>query len=134
MKKLKMLVVEDEFLSRQHLMSIVAEFGSVDVAVDGVEALRALELSYEAGAPYDLIFLDIMLPNMDGQEALRKMRAYEEARGVLASSGVKIVMATALSDSRSVMEAFKGQCEAYITKPYTRQKIRDELKKLGIVE
>lgn len=131
MGKLRILIVEDEFLSRQLLLTIVSELGSVDVAVDGQEAVDAVRISYESGAPYNVIFLDIMLPAKDGQEALREIRAYEQERGVLASDGIKIIMTTALSDSQSIMEAFRSQCESYVTKPYNKKKIMDEFNKLG---
>jgi two-component system chemotaxis response regulator CheY len=129
--KLKMLVVEDEFLSRQLLMSIVSEFGNADVAVDGQEAVDAVKLSYERGAPYDLVFLDIMLPAKNGQEVLKEIRAYESSRGIHASNCMKIVMTTAMSDAPNIMEAFRSQCDAYVTKPYNKKKIVEEFTKLG---
>jgi len=132
MRQLKILIVEDEFLSRQLLMAIVTELGKADVAVDGEEAVNAVRMSYESGSPYDVVFLDIMLPAKDGQEALKEIRSYEQERGVPASEGVKVIMTTALSDSRSIMQAFRSQCEAYVTKPYNRKKITDELLKLGL--
>jgi two-component system chemotaxis response regulator CheY len=129
---MKILVVEDEFLSRQLLSSIVSEFGAVDVAVDGQEAVEAVRISYETDKPYDLIFLDIMLPAKDGQQVLKEVRAIEEERAIFASSCVKVIMTTALSDPRNIMEAFRSQCEAYVTKPYSRKKIVEELEKLGM--
>ena len=130
MRQLKILVVEDEFLSRQLLMTIVSKRGRVDVAVDGQEAVDAVRISYETGSPYDVIFLDIMLPAKDGQEVLKELRAYEQERGVIASAGIKVIMTTALSDSKSIMEAFRSQCESYVTKPYNEKKIMDEFNKL----
>jgi two-component system, chemotaxis family, chemotaxis protein CheY len=130
MRQLSILIVEDEFLSRQLLMTIVAKLGKVDVAVNGVEAVTAFRMAYDAGTPYDVVFLDIMLPAKDGQTVLKEMRAYEQERGVLASSGTKVIMTTALSDSKSIMEAFRSQCESYVTKPYNEKKIMDEFNKL----
>jgi two-component system chemotaxis response regulator CheY len=130
MKPLRMLIVEDEFLSRQLLQSYAAEYGSCDVAVDGVEAVRAVQLSYESGKPYDLVFMDIMLPNKDGQTALKEIRSYEEKRGVQGESTCKVIMVTALSDARTVMESFKNQCEGFITKPYSKIKLDEAIQKL----
>ena len=134
MKRLRMLIVEDEFLSRNLLASLMAERGSADVAVDGEEAVRAVKYAYDSGTPYDVIFLDIMLPVMDGQEALRRIRDYERERGLHAPEGCKVVMTTALSDARNVMDAFKGQCEAYIVKPYNKPKIEEQLRSIGLLD
>ncbi len=132
MRELRMLIVEDEFLSRQLLQTYIAEHGSCDVAVDGKEAVRAVELSYEAGKPYDLVFMDIMLPEMDGQTALKEIRSFESARGIMGEDTCKVLMMTALSDARSVMEAFKNQCEGYITKPYSKVKLDEAVRKIGL--
>ena len=132
MRELRMLIVEDEFLSRQLLQTYVADHGSCDVAVDGHEAVRAVKLSYEAGKPYDLVFMDIMLPQMDGQAALKEIRSYESERGVLGEDTCKVLMMTALSDARSVMTAFKNQCEGYLTKPYSKVKLEEAVQKIGV--
>lgn len=131
MRELRMLIVEDEFLSRQLLQTYVSEHGSCDVAVDGNEAVRAVKLSYESGKPYDLVFMDIMLPEKDGQTALKEIRTFESERGILGEGTCKVLMMTALSDAKSVMEAFKNQCEGYITKPYSKVKLDEAIKKIG---
>lgn len=131
MKKLKILIVEDEFLSRNLLASLVAEYGVCDVAVDGEEAIRAVKFAYDGHLPYDLVLLDIMLPLKDGQEVLREIRAHEKSLGLVGNDCSKIIMTTALSDARNVMEAFKSQCEAYIPKPYSKAKIDEQIRALN---
>lgn len=130
MAKIKILVVEDDFLGRSLLTRMIAEYGQVDVAVDGKEAVEAAKRAYETKAPYDLIFLDIMLPKMDGQEVLKSLRSFEEARGIYAPDVCKVVMTTALSDAKSVMSAFGSQCEGYVTKPFSKQAIDEQIRKL----
>lgn len=130
MAELRILVVEDDFLSRSLLSKIVAEYGTVDVAVDGKEAVDAVMRAYAAGAPYHLIFLDIMLPKKDGQTALREIRSFEESSGVMAPDACKVIMTTALSDAKNVMGAFGAQCEAYITKPFSKHSIEVELRRI----
>jgi two-component system chemotaxis response regulator CheY len=134
MKRLKSLVAEDEFLSRNFLARIMSEYGPCDVAVDGEEALAAVKSAYEARASYDIVFLDIVMPRMDGQEALKRIRAYEAERGVLASDCVKIVMATALADAKNIAQAFRSQCEAYVTKPYVKRTIDDQVRGMRFEE
>ncbi len=130
MGKLKILVVEDDFLSRSLLASIVADFGEVSVAVDGLEAVESVKASYAEGKPFDLVFLDIMMPRKDGQAALREIREFEEASGIFAPDVCKVVMTTALGDAKNVMGAFRSQCEGYIMKPFSKKAIGDLLHKL----
>lgn len=77
--------------------------------------------------------MDIMMPEMDGQEALRRIREGEEAVGVRSSDGSKIVMTTALGDVKNVMAAYGRLCDGYLTKPIRKADLLSELKKLGLV-
>jgi len=58
-----------------------------------------------------------MMPEMDGREAVRQIRAMEEARGILSPHGSKIVMTTAVREIREVMRCFSDLCDAYLVKP-----------------
>jgi len=129
-----MLIVEDEFLSRKLVGHYIEKFGAYDVAVNGEEALKAVSASYDDGRRYDVVFLDIMMPDKNGLEVLKEIRAIEAARGVGVSDGLKVIMTTALGDAKSVMEAFRNQCEAYITKPYTEEAFATQLRKLGLID
>ncbi len=131
MKSLKMLVAEDEFLSRNLLTRMIQSFGTVDGATDGAEALSAMKAAYEAGKPYDLIFLDIMMPEKDGQAALLELRAYEESIGIPSPDACKVIMVTALGDAKNVMADFKNQCEGYITKPYSADAIKELIERIA---
>ena len=132
MRNIRMLIVEDEFLSWQLLQAFVGEYGRSDVAADGEEAVAAVKRSYEEGQPYDLVFMDIVLPKLDGQAALKAIREFEASRGILASGTCKVLMTTALSDAKTVMEAFKNQCEGYLTKPYSKSMLDKAIAKLGV--
>jgi two-component system, chemotaxis family, chemotaxis protein CheY len=129
----RILVVEDDFGSRRMMQKLLEEYGPVDVVVDGEEAVSAFKLATLEKTPYDVIFLDIMMPKMDGQEALKLIRASEKESGVSPMDEVKVVMTTVLEDPKNVIEAyFKGGATTYIVKPVDRLKIRSELAKFGI--
>lgn len=134
MNSLKMLIVEDEFLSRKLVGHYISKYGNFDVAVNGKEALETIRESYRENQPYDVVFLDIMMPDKDGLSVLKELRAFESEYGVNAADGIKVVMTTALGDAKSVMDAFRSQCEAYITKPYTEEAFATQLRKLGLIE
>ena len=125
------MVVDDNFVNRKVLVKFLEHLGEVDVAVNGREAMEAIELGHTEKAPYHLILLDIMMPEMDGQETLQAIREFEKKHEIYTSDGVKIIMVTALSDSKSIMHAFRYGCENYITKPVDRSKLLDSVRKLG---
>lgn len=129
---MKILVVDDELTSRELLKVILEPYGHIDFADDGIEALRAFNLALERN-PYDLICLDIILPRMDGQEVLKKIRKIEHERGKFAHEGVKIIMITSISDFESVKKAFASDCRSYVVKPIDEQKIVKELKNLQLI-
>jgi two-component system chemotaxis response regulator CheY len=85
--------------------------------VNGKEAVEAVRLALEQGQKYDLICMDIMMPEMDGREAVRQVRVLEESRGILSSSGAKIIMTTAVEDIKEVIQCFQELCDAYLMKP-----------------
>jgi two-component system chemotaxis response regulator CheY len=99
------------------LQTFLSRYGECHIAVNGREAVEAFRSAFEQGQRYDLICMDIMMPEMDGREAVRQVRAFEEAHGVLSTSGVKIVMTTALDDVKEVIRCFQALCDAYLMKP-----------------
>jgi two-component system, chemotaxis family, chemotaxis protein CheY len=131
---MKTLIAEDDLTSRLILQEFLKNYGTSHVVVTGKEAVDAACLAMDIGEPYDLICLDIMMPEMDGQQALKEIRALEEARGILSSRGARIIMITTLNDVKNVNAAFMSLCDAYVTKPLQKAKILDELRKLKLVE
>lgn len=130
---MRCLIVEDDFGSRRLLQALLRDYGSIDVVVDGQEAIEAFRLAWEENNPYDVVFLDIMMPNVDGQEALRRIRATEGEIGIPERDQVKVIMTTALGDPENVVEAFyKGGANGYVVKPIERQALISELEKLGL--
>ena len=132
---MRILIVEDEFVSRRVIKEYLSPYGDCDVVVDGEEAIEAFRLAWDEGDPYDLICLDIMMPNMNGQEALKKMREIEKELGVKSPGEAKIIMVTALDDPKSVVEAFyKGGATSYIVKPLDRAKLIQEIRSFGLIK
>jgi len=132
---MKILVVEDDFASRYVLQKLLQKYGECHTAVNGAEGLEAFRLAERDGDGYDLICLDIMMPVMDGQELLRKIRdEEEEIFKIPREERSKIVMITALNDYDNIKAAFMSLCDGYIFKPYKKEKVEEELRKLGFTE
>ena len=130
--QLKILIVEDDFTSRVLLQEIVRPHGVSHVAVNGREAVEAVKQAFQIKKPYHVIFLDIMMPEMDGRETLRLIRSIEQTEGIMIGRGVKIIMTTSYGDSKNIMEAFKDLCDAYLVKPIQIEKLNKELRTLGL--
>ncbi len=129
---MKTLIVEDEFTGRVILLKILSGFGDCDVAVNAEEAVEAFSEAFTASVPYDLICMDICLPGMSGTDAVKKVRNFEEAHGVLSTHGVKIVMTTAVDQIHEVVNSFKSLCDGYLVKPIGAQSLCDKLQELGL--
>ena len=128
---MKTLIVEDDFTSRLLLQEIMKQFGPAHIAVNGREAVDAVRTGMESGESYDVICLDIMMPEMDGYEALSQIRALEEARGILPPRGAKIFMVTALDGITNVARGFRGLCDSYLVKPVEKARLIEQLRRFG---
>ena len=85
----------------------------------------------ESGESYDVICLDIMMPEMDGYEALSQVRALEQARGILPPRGAKIFMVTAPDGIKNVSRGFRGLCDSYLVKPVEKARLIEQLRSFG---
>jgi two-component system, chemotaxis family, chemotaxis protein CheY len=131
---MKTLIVEDDFTSRLLLQTLLSPYGECHVAVNGREAVDAFLAAKDAGGKYDLICMDIMMPEMDGQAALKEIRALEETAGILPPAGVKIIMVTAVSDTKAVFASYQELCDGYLFKPIETGKLVGYLKSFGLVQ
>jgi two-component system chemotaxis response regulator CheY len=104
----------------------------VEIVVNGREAVEAFRLAHTENQPYDLVLMDIMMPEVDGIEALKRIREMEAKDGL--EPRVKVIMTTALDDPQTVMKSFyDGEASAYIVKPVVKEKLYKELEKLGLL-
>lgn len=131
---MKILIVEDDMVSRKMLKKYMKNFGCCDVAVNGLEALEAFLSAHQENEPYELICLDIMMPKLDGTQVLKAIRDYEEQKAIDLSQRVKIIMTTAINDKDTVMESYEMGCEAYAWKPLDLEKIREVMISLKLVD
>jgi len=131
---MKMLVVEDDPVSAKVLSRMLSGYGHCDVAVNGKEGVELFKTASREGAPYRVVFLDLKMPVMDGQEALREMRDFEAQSGVDIAQGAKVIITTAYSDSENVFAAHISGCSAYLVKPIQRERLENVLKALNLLE
>ncbi len=131
---MKILIVDDDFTSRVLLQEMLSPYGQCHMAVNGREAIEAFMVAWNEGSPYDLVCLDIMMPEVDGQTVLKGIRGMEETEGVPLGNGVKIIMTSALDDKENVLTAFKELCDAYLVKPINKAKLMGYLRDLRLIK
>jgi two-component system chemotaxis response regulator CheY len=133
-RRLRILVAEDDFVSRLLLQTFLSRYGDCHVAVNGREAVEAFRYAISRNQTYDLICMDVMMPEMDGREAVRQIRALEESIGILSTSGAKIIITTAVRDVKEVIRCFQELCDAYMIKPLDMTLLLAHMREYQIVE
>lgn len=129
---MKILVVDDEMVSRKKMMKIVTDFGQCEGVVNGKAAISAVKTSLEEWKLYNLITLDISMPDVSGTEVLSTIRKLEEERGLDPKEKAKILMVTSHSDIETV-KACIGKCDGYVIKPFNKEILVEKLKKIGLL-
>ena len=120
-KSANILVVDDTFIMRESLRRILAGMGYENVvqAENGREAVKAVE---DVSCKIDVVFLDIVMPIMDGKMALKKIRETNKS--------VSVIMLTSVADKDSIVECSKLGMTSYILKPINEVEGPDILKSI----
>jgi len=129
---MRSLVAEDDATSRVVLQKFLSKFGDCDIVVNGRDAVQAVKKAQLEHRVYDLVCMDLHMPVMDGQEAIREIRTQEADADTLRK--MKIIVTTALSDMGNITNALLGKCNGYMMKPIDITKLRAELKDLGLLK
>lgn len=130
---MRILIAEDDRISRSFLQKFMVTYGEVEVAVDGMDAIDIYMDAIKEGKPFDLLCLDIMMPKVDGLKVLKVIRQLENQNEKASDKKIKIIMMTALADIGYVDEAFRLGCDAYASKPVDTEKVEEAMKNLGLI-
>jgi two-component system chemotaxis response regulator CheY len=132
---MKALIVDDDFYSRNMIHEILRPYASCNIAVNGEEAFFAFREAMERGEPYSLVCLDLMMPEVDGQDALKEIRAIEKEFDVHPNDETKVIVTTMLDDEQETHDAFfLGGASSYLVKPIDENKLIGEVKSLGLID
>jgi len=130
---MKLLIVDDEPVSRILMTKYYCEFGDCVVSISGKEALIEFKYAYDIGAPFDLISLDINLSDMSGIDVLKTIRNIENDKGIKKDKMAKVIMVTSHSDQDFVIGSVQAGCDNYIVKPFDRACLNEKLKSMGFM-
>ena len=129
---MRCLIVEDEDMSREGLKYFLAEHAEIETAVNGREGVERFRAALAADAPFDLVLLDIIMPEMDGQQALKLIRQAELEQG--AEKKAVIIMTTALNSPENMQQAlWDGDCSDYLVKPLVRADLLAMLRRYSLI-
>lgn len=131
---MKALIVEDDAVSLKLMQSILSPYGDCDTATDGEKAVESFRSACMQNLPFDLICMDIMMPGMDGHEALARIRDIEKEMGTPPEKAVKVIMTSALSDPRNIVQAlYREGVSSYIVKPVEKSRLLKEVERMGLL-
>mgnify|MGYP001313237557 CR=1 FL=1 len=127
---LRLLLVDDEPVSLRFLSKALAGLGATEEARDGAEAVELFRKAREQGRPFAAVVMDIMMPGMDGIEAVRRIRALEAQAG---AEPCRVLMLSCLDDAEHQIGAqYEAGADGYLTKPVDLATLRRALANLDL--
>jgi two-component system chemotaxis response regulator CheY len=130
---LRILIVDDQYANRSQLKALLSAYGDCDSAGSAKIALMMYEQAHEENMPYDLITLDIEMPDKNGHQVLTEIRAHEEKNKIFVKNQeVKVLMVSVKDTKEDIIGSFREGCEGYLIKPVTPDKLKTALAKVGI--
>ena len=127
---MKILIVDDSALNRGLIYNMLVHYGDRHMAVGGREAVKMFQEALDDDAGYDLICLDITMPEMDGFDVLKTIRKIEADRSVPAYERVNIVMISSLSDKETILKTGR-LAQGFVVKPVNKHLLFKKLHELG---
>lgn len=128
---MKTLVIEDNKLVGLMTQEIMERYGPCDVAFDPVEGFNKYVNSVNTSNPYDLIYLDIIMPIYNGYQLLEMIRNYESSRGI--KNPVKCIIVSALTGEEHKTKALTLGADGYFYKPFNINDFNSFLKEKGLI-
>ncbi len=124
-KALSILVVEDNEINALLARALLTRLGHrASVATNGEAAVESWQAAQTAGAPYDLVLMDVQMPGMDGLEAARRIRAVEADHN---AKPVRIVALTANASAEDRTACLAAGMNGLLVKPLDRERLSEEL-------
>ena len=115
----KVLIVDDAAFMRMMIKDILQKNG-FEVIGEGSNGIEAVNL-YKKERP-DVVTMDITMPDMDGIEAVKEIRAFDPS--------AKVIMCSAMGQQSMVMDAIKSGAKDFIVKPFQADRVLEAIRKV----
>ena len=116
---MRILVVEDSFITRRVMLKMLAPLGQCDVAVNGREAVMAFRMGLDEGVGYDLICLDIQMPEMNGIELTMEIRQYYPQ--------IRVIGLTMFKEDHLLVDMLEAGAKGYLLKTCTKEQLAEAI-------
>lgn len=132
---MRILVVDDNYVNRVQLKSLLGQYGDCDGAGTAETALALFREAHRENLPYTLITLDIDLGLSDGRDLLAQIRKWEEENHAHEHDTTATILMVSVKDTApAVFSSFHKGCEGYLVKPVTPENLRTLLQKNGLIK
>lgn len=129
------LVIEDDALSRKVLESFFSKFAHCDTAENGATGYGLFEKAVMEGKPYDLICTDIIMPELNGHDLIKKIRNREQSLPIHGYMRTTIFVISASNCSKDMENALlDSDCDDYIVKPFRQEMLKAMLEKYNLLD
>jgi len=130
---MKVLLLEDVRLIQKLITNFLGDLAVVDTAENGLSAMRMVQESIKKDERYDVIFLDVLIPDLNGLQVLKEIRKAEAENNIAPEKRSKIIMVSTITDENTVKKALAEGCDGYIAKPFSKDRLLTELKSLKLI-
>jgi two-component system chemotaxis response regulator CheY len=127
---MKILIVDDDFVALTLMSRLLSKFGECDVATHGGQAIEMFMESCVSGHPYNLMTIDIEMPDVNGLKVLQAICMQEEKLGITPAKKMMISMA---DSNRNKIAAAGFKCE-FMAKPVRKEALFKKLCEMGVVK
>lgn len=131
---MKTLVIDDDYSCSNMFKLFFEKYGQCDTFSLGQNGLTAYKEALQTGQFYDLVVIDIILPDINGVDLLNFIRAEEDMNNVSVNFRTKVILTTSLDDdvNRKIESTLTHGLETYYAKSFANGGLREKLIELGI--
>ncbi len=131
---MKSLVIDDDASSRALFVRCLEKYGDCDTASIGFDGINKFREAFKSAEPYDLVVIDIILPDINGNEVLKMIRTEEDMSRTPDYFRTGIILTTSLDDNenRKLSEELTPGKEVYYVKSYGANGLNEKLQELGL--
>jgi two-component system, chemotaxis family, chemotaxis protein CheY len=113
------------------IKAVFSPFGRCDLALDGCKGIDLFKRAHEEGRPYDVVFLDVVMPGISGLETLDCLRQIEREKNISGEAQAKVLVITGYNDPKIALRTFDKDIERYLPKPFKPREIIDAVRAMS---